>query len=347
MKKRIILTIMTVVMGTFLLMGCSNSSKDSISESSDKESVSADSEAESTSDDSAAESEENQVRIGFSQCQSSDPWRIAQTNDIKRAAAANGYYLIYTDAQGNTSKQISDVEDIVAQGVDYLILDAREYEASAACLDVAKKAGVEVILIDRLVKGTAGEDYITYIGTDFVWEGREAGKWLAEKLEGKGKIVEISGTAGSSAAIDRQSGFMEAINENPDMEVIASQTADFSRAEAQSTMENILQSQGDEISAVFAHNDEMGLGVIQAIKGAGLEPGKDIIVVSCDGQSDAVKAVIAGELGATVTCNPYYGDITFEVLGKIIKGEDIETNYILEDILIDATNAEERLPLAH
>ena len=140
---------------------------------------------------------------------------------------------------------------------------------------------------------------------------------------------------------------MEVVNENPDMEVIASQTADFSRSEAQSTMENILQSSGNDIAAVFAHNDEMGLGVIQAIKGAGLEPGKDIIVVSCDGQSDAVKAVIAGELGCTVTCNPYYGDITFEVLDKIIKGEKVEETYILEDVVIDSKNAEERLPLAH
>lgn len=332
MKKRLLAAIAAVTMCTSLLIGCTSGPK-----------------GEDTADnsDKAGSSETSEVKVAFSQCQSSDPWRIAQTNDIKRAAEENGYDLIFTDAQGNTSKQISDVEDICAQGVDYLILDAREYEASAACLDVAKEAGVKVVLIDRLVKGTVGEDYITYIGTDFVWEGREAGKWLAEKLEGKGKIVEISGTAGSTAAMDRSQGFMEAIKENPDMEVIVSQTADFSRAEAQSTMENILQSSGKDIAAVFAHNDEMGLGVIQAIKGAGLEPGKDIIVVSCDGQSDAVKAVIAGELGATVTCNPYYGDITFEVLDKIIKGEKIEETYILEDVVIDVQNAEERLPLAH
>lgn len=336
--KKITLTLISAIMGACLLAGCSTNPADSKTASS----TAADSK---TADSSAANG--NKVKVAFSQCQSSDPWRIAQTNDIKRAAKENGYDLIYTDAQGNTSKQISDVEDICAQGVDYLILDAREFEASAACLDVAKKAGVKVILIDRLVKGTAGEDYITYIGTDFVWEGKEAGKWLADKLQGKGKIVEISGTAGSTAAMDRHNGFMEAIKDNPGMEVIASQTADFSRSEAQSTMENILQSSGNSITAVFAHNDEMGLGVIQAIKGAGLEPGKDITVVSCDGQSDAVKAVISGQLGATVTCNPYYGDITFDVLDKIIKGEDVKDTYILEDTLIDSKNAEERLPLAH
>lgn len=333
MRKSLLVTLMGVILGTCLLAGCTEQAVGST--------------AGSAAAADTTESSDGNVRVAFSQCQSSDPWRIAETNDIKRAAKERGYDLIYTDAQGNTSKQISDVEDICAQGVDYLILDAREFEASAACLDVAKKAGVKVVLIDRLVKGTVGEDYITYIGTDFVWEGREAGKWLAETLNGKGKIVEISGTAGSTAAMDRNAGFMEVIAENPDMEVIASQTADFSRADAQSTMENILQSSGNEIDAVFAHNDEMGLGVIQAIKGAGLEPGKDIVVVSCDGQSDAVKAVISGELGCTVTCNPYYGDITFDVLDKIIKGEDIEDTYILEDVVIDAKNAEERLPLAH
>lgn len=342
MKERILLVIVTVIMGAFLMTACS---KDS-SNSNDSEDTTKDSVGDSENADEA-DGETNDVKVAFSQSQSSDPWRIAMTNDVMRAAEENEIDLIYTDAQGDTSKQISDVEDICAQGVDYLILAPREYEASAAALDVAKEAGVEVMLVDRTVKGKAGEDYVTYIGTDFIWEGNEAGKWLVNALGAEGKVVEITGTAGASAAIDRQAGFMSAMDENPGMEVIASQTADFSRSEAQAVMENILQSHGDEIDAVFTHNDEMALGVIQAIKGAGLTPGVDIIVVSCDGQKDAVQAVIDGELGATVTCNPRYGDITFEVLNKIIFGEKVEEIYILEDFVIDATNAEERLPLAH
>ncbi len=333
--KKIVSGLLATVLSVTMLIGCSSANQTNNNNAAP---------TQSESNDNA---ESKKVKVAFSQCQSSDPWRITQTNDIKEEAERRGYDLIYTDAQGDTSKQISDVEDICAQGVDYLILDGREFEASAACLDIAKKAGVEVILIDRLVKGTAGEDYITYIGTDFVWEGQAAGAWLAEKTGGKSNIVEITGTAGSSAAIDRQKGFLEGIKDYPDMKVVVSQTADFSRANAQSVMENIIQSHAGKFDAVFAHNDEMAMGALQAIKSAGLVPGEDVIVIGCDGQQDAVKAVIAGELGATVTCNPRYGKITFDTLEKIIAGEEIPEVVILEDYLIDASNAEEKLPFAH
>jgi ribose transport system substrate-binding protein len=290
-------------------------------------------------------SDSDKVRVAFSQCQSSDPWRIAETNDIMRAAKEHGFDLIYTDAQGDTSKQISDVEDIVAQGVDYLIFDGREFEASAAALDITKKAGVKVILIDRLVRGTAGVDYITYIGTDFIWEGQACAEWVNNNTPDNARIVEIYGTPGSSAAEDRHKGFEAALSGS--REIIISQTADFSRAQAQQVVENAIQSTQGNIDVIFAHNDEMGMGAIQALKSAGIQPGKDILVVSIDGQQDAVKAVIAGELGCTVTCNPLYGDITFETLEKIIAGEKVPEILILEDIVIDSSNAEARLPLAH
>jgi ribose transport system substrate-binding protein len=288
-----------------------------------------------------------EVRVAFSQCQSSDPWRIAETNDVMRAAKEHGYDLIYTDAQGDTSKQISDVEDIIAQGVDYLIYDGREFEASAAALDIAKKAGVKVILIDRLVRGTAGVDYITYIGTDFIWEGQACAEWVIANTNGKARIVEIYGTPGSSAAEDRHKGFADAIAGSSGIEIIVSQTGDFSRSDAQQVVENAIQSTQGQFDVIFAHNDEMGMGAIQALKSAGIQPGKDILVVSIDGQQDAVKAVIAGELGCTVTCNPHYGDITFETLDKIIAGETVSQLIILDDVVIDSSNAEERLPLAH
>jgi ribose transport system substrate-binding protein len=287
------------------------------------------------------------LRVAFSQCQSSDPWRIAETNDIMRAAKEKGFDLIYTDAQGDTSKQISDVEDICAQGVDYLIFDGREFEASAAALDIAKKAGAKVILIDRLVRGQAGVDYITYIGTDFIWEGQAAAEWVVKNTNGKARIIEITGTPGSSAADDRQKGFLSGISGQNGMEIIISQTADFSRSQAQQVVENAIQSTRGQFDVIFAHNDEMGMGAIQALKSAGIQPGKDVLVVSIDGQQDAVRAVIAGELGCTVTCNPLYGDITFETLEKIINGEKVPEQIILQDIVIDSSNAEERLPFAH
>lgn len=289
----------------------------------------------------------DKIVIGISQCQSSDPWRIAQVNSLKSEVEKYpNYELVYTDAQGDTAQQISDVEDIIAQGVDYLVLIPREYEASAPALEIAKKAGVPVVVIDRSVNGVAGEDFITYIGTDFVQEAKMVGEWLAEKTGGKANIVEITGTAGSAAAIDRQKGFMEVVDQNPDMKVIVSQTADFSRSEAQKVMENIIQSRPGEFNVVFAHNDEMALGAVQALKGAGLTPGKDVLVLGIDGQSDAVKAIISGEMSATATCNPHYGPITFETLTKIINGETAPTEIKVQDYLIDGTNAEAELPNA-
>ena len=345
MKKLVAMALsLTLILVAFV--GCTQEpvSSDDGASSETMENENSQNTTDKTNNDTSGDKD---LKIAFSQCQSSDPWRIAQTNDIMRAAKERGYDLIYTDAQGDTSKQISDVEDICAQGVDYLILDGREFEASSACLDVAKKAGVKVILIDRLIRGDVGEDYITYIGTDFVWEGEAAGNWIVEKTGGEAKIIEVTGTPGSAAADDRQKGFMKAIGAQPEMEVIVSQTADFSRAEAQKIVENAIQSTGGDFNVIFAHNDEMGMGAIQALKSAGIKAGENIIVVSIDGQQDAVKAVIAGELGATVTCNPLYGDITFDTLEKIIAGETVPETLILEDFVIDPSNAEERLPLAH
>lgn len=333
--KKLLVVLMSVCVLLTALSACS-------SQGTIKESENAVNKSESASENNSAG-----IKVAFSQSQSSDPWRIAMTGDIKAEAEKRGIDLIYTDGQGDTSKQISDVEDIVSQGVDYLIYAGREYEASAAALDTAKQAGVKVILVDRLVRGEPGEDYITYIGTDFIWEAETAGNWLIDKFNGEAKVVEITGTPGSSAAIDRSKGIRNAFEKAKGMEIIASQTADFSRSEAQKVAENIIQSTGGEFDAIFAHNDEMAMGAIQAIKSSGLVPGKDIIVISNDGQKDAVEAVISGEMGCTVTCNPRYGQITFDTLEKIVNGEEVPEKIVLEDYLIDSENAEERLQYAH
>ncbi len=345
MKKTFKLTsvLMAVVLIVVAFAACSSGEK---AADQSKTEVKSTTDASKQPDANKPATPAKKVRVGFSQCQSSDPWRVAQINSIKSEAEKRGYELVYTDAGGDASKQISDVEDIVAQKVDYLILDPREEEGSVPALQAANKAGVKTIVIDRLVKGQAGTDFITYIGTDFVWEGKAAGEWLAKAKNGKANIVEITGTAGSSAAIDRQKGFKEAISKFPDMKIIASQTANFSRADAQKVMENIIQSKGKQFDTVFAHNDEEAMGAIQALKSAGLQPGKDVTVIGIDGEKDAVKAIIAGELSVTVTCNPLYGPITFDTLEKVIKGEKIDTKIILPDYIIDKTNAEEMLPKA-
>ncbi len=301
--------------------------------------------AKDDSSNGAAE-EEKVVRVGFSQMENNNPWRIAETNSIKEEAKKQGMELVYTDAQGQTSKQVSDVEDIIAQGVDYILLAPREYEGLAPALQSAKEAGIPVILIDREAAGEPGVDYVTLIASNFIEEGQRAGEWLAEVMDGKANIVELTGTTGSSVAKDRQDGFMQVIDTYSDMNIIASQTGDFARANGQKVMENIIQAKGEEINAVYAHNDEMAIGAIQALKAAGMKPGEDVIVVSIDGSKDALKAIIAGEMGATVECNPGFGPKAFEVINMLEAGEEVPVKITNPDKFFDVNNAEEFLDYA-
>lgn len=281
--------------------------------------------------------------VGFSQMENSGPWRIAETNSMAEEAKkrADRFDFRTTDAQSQTSKQVADVEDLVAQGVDAIFLAPREFEGLAPALKAAKEAKIPVFLIDRAAAGKAGEDYVAFLGSDFIQQGRRAGEWLAKQTNGKAGIVELTGTAGASVARDRSQGFMEAIKPYPDMKIIASQTGDFTRANGQKVMENIIQAKGKEITAVYAHNDEMALGAIQALKSAGLKPGQDILIVSIDGQKSALEAIIRGEMNITVESNPRFGPLAFDTLEKFLRGEQIPPKIILEDRFFDKNNAQQ------
>ncbi len=206
-------------------------------------------------------------------------------------------------------------------------------------MQAAKEAGIPVFLIDREVEGKAGEDFVTFIGSNFVEEGKRAGVWLARQTSGKAGIVELLGTAGSSVADDRHKGFADAIKAHPDMKIIAAQPGNFTRAEGQRVMENLIQAHGDKITVVYAHNDEMALGAIQALKSANRTPGKDVIVVSVDGQRSALEAIARGEMNATVECNPRFGPIAFDTLEKFLRKEPVPPKIIVPDRFFDASNA--------
>ncbi|HKY04639.1 MAG TPA: ABC transporter substrate-binding protein [Blastocatellia bacterium] len=279
--------------------------------------------------------------VGFSQMENNNPWRIAETNSMREEAARRGdrFELVVTDAQGQTAKQVADVEDLIARRVDAIFLAPREFEGLAPALQAAKEANIPVFLIDREAAGIAGTDYVAFLGSNFVEQGKRAAEWLIKQTNGKAGIVELTGTAGSSVARDRAHGFMEQIKQHPGMQVIASQTGDFSRQAGQKVMENIIQAKGKEITAVYAHNDEMAIGAIQALKAAGMKPGQDVIIVSVDGERAALEAIIANELGATVESNPRFGPLAFDTLEKYLRKEPIPTKIILEDRFFDASNA--------
>ncbi|HZF67774.1 MAG TPA: ABC transporter substrate-binding protein [Gemmatirosa sp.] len=287
-----------------------------------------------------ARKEEARYVVGFSQMESDNPWRLAQTRSLREEAAKRGIPLVVTDAQGQTAKQVADVEDLIARRVSLILLAPREYEGLAPALQAAKAAKIPVVLVDREAAGKAGEDYVTFLGSNFVEQGRRAGEWLAQQTSGRARVVELTGTPGASVTADRAKGFREAIAKHPDMQIVASQTGNFSRATAQGVMQNVAQARGRAITAVYAHNDEMALGAIQGLRAAGLTPGNGgVLVVSVDGERAALEAIERGELGATVESNPRFGPLAFETIEKLRRGEAVPPKILLTDRFFDRSNA--------
>jgi ribose transport system substrate-binding protein len=298
--------------------------------------------------------EKDTYTIGFAQVGSNNPWRLGESKSMQDEAARLGYTLVETNANEDTAKQIADLDSLIAQGVDILIFPPRESQAIAPSVLKAKAAGIPVILIDRDVDHSIakpGEDYITFIGSDFVDQGRRAAEWLAKEMNGEAKIIELEGTTGSDPAIDRKQGFDEYLAGTfrgtptpegafPGMEIIASQTADFQRDKGRQVMQTLLQAH-PEVNAVYAHNDEMAIGAIAALQEAGRTPGEDVILVSIDGENAALDAILDGTLGASVESSPFFGPIAFETMQKYINGEDIPDWVKVEDRFFDESNAAE------
>ncbi|MDQ3686547.1 MAG: ABC transporter substrate-binding protein [Acidobacteriota bacterium] len=295
-----------------------------------------------------AEKKEKRV-VGFSQMESDSPWRLAETNSIKAEAGkrADRFELIVTDAQGQTSKQVADVKDLIARGVSAIILAPREFEALAPALQAAKEARIPVFLVDRAAAGKAGEDYVTYLGSDFVNQGGSAARWLIPEVDAKADIVELTGTVGSSVARDRSQGFHDEIKRHPNMKLVASETADFRRDLGREVMAKIIQSKGKKFTAVYAHNDQMALGAIEALKAAGMQPGKDVMVVSVDGERAALEAIAKGELGASVESSPRLGPLAFNTLEKHFNGLKLPPKITVEDRLFDKRNVQEHIAEAY
>lgn len=261
--------------------------------------------------------------IGFSQIGSESDWRVAFTESTLAEAQKRGINLLFSDAENNQQNQFTAVRSFIAKRVDAIIIAPVIETGWDQVLKEAQAVGIPVVIIDRNV--TADESlYLTRVSSDFVHEGRLAGAWLAQATLGKCNIVELEGTIGSSAARDRQIGFNDVIGLFPDMHVIVSQPGDFMRENGKKAMEGILNSENPhDICAVWAHNDDMAIGSIEAIKMAGLHPGKDILIVSVDAIPDIFLAMMNGEANATVELNPNMGRPAFDALEAYFRGETI------------------------
>ena len=287
-------------------------------------------------------------KAGFAQSESNNPWRIAETASMQDEAKKRGWQLVYTDAASSAAKEVSDVNSMIAQGVDIIFLVPREERPLIPAVRAAKHANIPVILIDRSVDpalAKPGEDYLTFIGSNFVQEGQRVAEWLVKTMNGQAKIIEIEGSVGASPANDRRKGFDDGIKQHPGMTILASQSGDFVRDTGRQVAQTLLQAHPDA-NALYAHNDEMAIGAIAAIEAAGKVPGKDIIVCSVDGEKDGVRAIIGGKMGAICECSPFFGPVAFDTAEKHFRGEKVPPQIINQDRFYTEANAKEMLASA-
>jgi simple sugar transport system substrate-binding protein len=282
--------------------------------------------------------------VGFSQIGAESAWRTANTQSIQDEAKKRGIELKFSDAQQKQENQIKAIKSFIAQGVDVIAFAPVVETGWDAVLKEAKDAKIPVIVSDR--RPAVPEDmYVTFIGSDFVEEGRMAAEWLAKKMNGKAVIAELTGTPGSAPANDRKKGFADELAKHPGMKVVFSQTGEFTRAKGKEVMEALLKSPtGATINALYAHNDDMALGAIQAIEEAGKKPGTDIIIVSIDGVKGAFEAMVAGKLNCTVECNPLLGPPLFDAIEATMAGKSLPKRTIMKDGIFDQTVAAKELP---
>ncbi len=264
--------------------------------------------------------------IGFAQTGAESEWRTANTDSIKAAAAAAGYELKFSDGQQKQENQIKAIRSFIAQKVDVIILAPLVTTGWDTVLLEAKKAKIPVITESRNVEVKDPTTWATFVGSDFVEEGRRAGRWLLDATKstnGDVNIVELQGTVGSDPANDRKKGFEEAIKANPRYKIIRSQTGDFTRAKGKEVMEAFLKAEGKKINVLYAHNDDMAIGAIQAIEEAGLKPGKDILVIGVDAVKGAFEAMIAGKMNVSVECSPLLGPQLMEAARDVVAGKTL------------------------
>jgi galactofuranose transport system substrate-binding protein len=292
------------------------------------------------------------IVLGFSQIGAESEWRTANTASIQSAAQEAGITLRFSDAQQKQENQIKALRSFIAQRVDVIAFSPVVETGWETVLREAKAANIPVILTDRAVDVTDDQLYVTFIGSDFLEEGRRAGRWLLEYYgNGAGKdvkgdinIVELQGTVGSAPANDRKKGFAEIIGGESRFKVIRSQTGDFTRAKGKEVMEAFLKAEGRKINVLYAHNDDMAIGAIQAIEEAGMKPGTDIIIISIDGVKGAFEAMIAGKLNVTVECSPLLGPQLMEAVKSVVAGKPLEKRIVTVESVFPRETAAQELP---
>ncbi|UOF90664.1 ABC transporter substrate-binding protein [Fodinisporobacter ferrooxydans] len=282
--------------------------------------------------------------VGFSQSQSEiNPFRAVETQSIKSEAQKLGVKKLFvTNAQGDVSKQVSDVEDMIAQGVNILIITPESFNGLTPALNAAKSHHIPVFLIDSMSSGKAGVDYVTFLGSDFYKQAQRAADGLVQATGGNANIAVLTGPSGDFVTTQRTNGFTDYMKKHPGMKIVATQPANFIQSKAQDVMQQMLLA-NPNINAVYAENDTMALGAISAIQAAGKTPGKDVKIVSIDGIKQVVKDVVSGQVYADVETNPRFGPLVFDAIKKYLAGESLPAQIVSDDQLYTKANAQKAL----
>ena len=286
------------------------------------------------------------LTLGFAQVGAESGWRTANTKSIQDSAAAAGVNLKFSDGQQKQENQIKAIRSYIQQKVDVIAFSPVVTTGWDTVLQEAKRANIPVILTDRAVDTPDQTLYKTFLGSDFVAEGKKAGDWLVgqeKTATGPVNIVQLEGTTGSAPAIDRTKGFAAAIAANPNLKVVASQTGDFTRSGGKQVMEAFLKSQ-PKIDVLYAQNDDMGLGAIEAIQAAGKVPGKDIKIITVDAVKDGMQALADGKINFIVECSPLLGPQLMDLAKKVKDGQTVPTRVLTEETTFDQAAAQAALP---
>ncbi|WP_035858813.1 ABC transporter substrate-binding protein [Kitasatospora cheerisanensis] len=295
---------------------------------------------------SAGKGSGHKLVVGFSQVGAESGWRTANTKSIQESAKKAGVELKFSDAQQKQENQIKAIRSFIQQKVDVIAFSPVVESGWDTVLKEAKDAHIPVILTDRSVDSKDESLYVSFLGSDFVEEGKKAGDWLVKEYAsaaGPVNIVQLEGTTGSAPANDRKSGFADVVKADPKFKVVASQTGDFTRAKGKEVMQAFLKSQ-PKIDVLYAHNDDMALGAIQAIEEAGKKPGSDIKIVSVDGVKDAFTAMSQGKINYDVECNPLLGDQLMDLAKKVKAGEQVPRRIKTEEGTFTPDQATAALP---
>jgi ABC-type sugar transport system substrate-binding protein len=295
---------------------------------------------------SGSGSDDGKITLGFSQVGAESGWRTANTKSIQESAAAAGIELKFSDAQQKQENQIKAIRSFIQQKVDIIAFSPVVESGWDTVLKEAKDADIPVILTDRAVDSPDTSLYKSFLGSDFVEEGKKAGDWLVKEYASSTdpvNIVELQGTTGSAPANDRKKGFGDVIAAEPKFKVVASQTGDFTRAKGKEVMEAFLKANPD-IDVLYAHNDDMGLGAIEAIEGAGKKPGTDIKIITVDAVRDGMQALADGKINFIVECSPLLGPQLMELVKKVNAGETVEARIITKETTFTQEQAKTVLP---